>query len=160
MQEYPKALYFGTVQAHQHKIVNGAEDEAELRELGFVDFADLEKETVKSMDESASSSTSSEDFKNAFVPIEQFDDVCEKLVQTETQLGVAQNERDFYIKENEDLKAQLSQTHQNTSLAPDYSNATAKELREALDAKGIKYLQRDSVETLRALLTQPVQMEE
>ncbi|MCH7295464.1 hypothetical protein [Acinetobacter higginsii] len=203
MQEYPKALYFGTVQAHQHKVVNGAEHEAELRELGFVDFADLEKEAETLMGESVSGSASSEDFKNAFVPVEQFDDVCEKLVQTETQLGAAQNERDFYIKENEDLKAQLTtvrgerdqfkaenddlkgqlhQTHEaNKQLqqaldslqpdpepqdkpvevaAPDYSNATAKELREALDAKGIKYLQRDNVDTLRALLTQPEKTEE
>ncbi|MCU4389909.1 hypothetical protein KTH73_04100 [Acinetobacter courvalinii] len=43
MQEYPKALYFGTVQAHQHKVVNGFEHENELRELGFVDFADLKE---------------------------------------------------------------------------------------------------------------------
>lgn len=203
MQEYPKALYIGNSKDHQHKVVNGVEHEAELRELGFVDFADLEKEADTLMGESASGSASSEDFKNAFVPVEQFDAVSEDLVKKETQLGAAQNERDFYIKENEDLKAQLTtvrgerdqfkaenddlkgQLHQtleaNKQLqqaldsfqpdpapqdkavevaAPDYSNATAKELREALDAKGIKYLQRDSVDTLRALLTQPEKTEE
>lgn len=203
MQEYPKALYFGTVQAHQHKVVNGFEHEAELRELGFVDFADLEKDTEKSMSEGSADSVSSEDFKNAFVPVEQFDAMSEDLVKKETQLGAAQNERDFYINENNDLKSQLTtvrgerdqfkaenddlkgqlhQTHEaNKQLqqaldsfqtdpaqqvktvevaAPDYSNATAKELREALDAKGIKYLQRDSVDTLRALLTQPEKTEE
>lgn len=182
MQEYPKALYFGTMQAHQHKVVNGVEHEAELRELGFVDFADLEKEAETLIGESESGSASSEDFKNGFVPVEQFDAVSEDLVKKETQLGAAQNERDFYIKENEDLKAQLHQMHEaNKQLqqaldslqpdpepqdktvevaAPDYSNATAKELREALDAKGIKYLQRDNVDTLRALLTQPEKTEE
>lgn len=201
MLEYPKALYIGAVQSHSHKLAKNLEHEAELRELGFVDFADLESEQGQ-ISGGAVGSASSEDFKNAFVSIEQFDAVSEDLVNKETQLGAAQNERDFYINENNDLKSQLTtvrnerdqfkaenddlkgqlhQAHesneqlqqvlasfqpdptpQETPVKPvaiDYTNATAKELREALDAKGIKYLQRDNVDTLRALLTQPEKTE-
>lgn len=186
MQEYPKALYFGTVQAHQHKVVNGFEHESELRELGFVDFADLEKDTVKTV-----GSASSQDLKNALVPIEQFDDVVADLADKEHELTIVRGERDQLKAENDDLKGQLHQTHeankqlqqaldslqpdpapQDTAVdtvaqgtptepaAPDYSKKTAKELRALLDEKGIKYLQRDDVDTLRALLTQPEKTEE
>ncbi|AZN67019.1 hypothetical protein DX910_00510 [Acinetobacter haemolyticus] len=188
MREYPKMLYIGTAQSHKHKTARNAQHEAELRELGFVNFADLENEEPVN---NAVGSASAEDFENAFIPVEQFDSVCEDLVQKELQLSVAQTERDQFKAENDDLKAQLHQAHeankqlqqaldslqlvpapQETAIepvmqgaptelvAPDYSNATAKELREALDAKGIKYLQRDSVDTLRALLTQPEKTEE
>lgn len=181
MQEYPKALYLGTVQNHQHKVVNGIEHEAELRELGFVDFADLEKDTDKTID-----SASSQELKNALVPIEQFDDVVADLADKEHELTIVRGERDQLKAENDDLKGQLYQAQEvnkqlqealdslqpdpapqdaavdpvtqgtpTEPVEPDYSNATAKELREVLDAKGIKYLQRDSVDTLRALLTQP-----
>lgn len=211
MREYPKMLYIGTVQSNKNKTARNEQHEAELRELGFVDFVDLEKEAEKWSGESEGAA-SSEDFKNAFVPVEQFDAVSEDLVKKDTQLGAAQNERDFYINENNDLKSQLATVRderdqfkaenddlkghlyqaqeankqlqqaldslqpdpapQDTAVEPvtqgtpaepvepDYSNATAKELREALDAKGIKYLQRDSVDTLRALLTQPEKTEE
>lgn len=164
MQEYPKALYFGTVQAHQHKVVNGPEHEAELRDLGFVDFSDLKKDTVKSMDETASGKASSEDFKNAFVSVDQYDAVCEKLVQAETQLGAAQNERDFFIEENQKLKEQLSKStginEETENTETNYSSMTSDQLRSILDAKGIKYLVRDNKETLIALLTTPVKTEE
>lgn len=179
MREYPKMLYIGTAQSHKHKTAQNEQHEAELRELGFVNFVDLEKEEPVN---NAVDSASTEDFKNAFVPVEQFDSVCEELVQKELQLNVAQTERDQLKAENDDLKAQLHQAQEaNKQLhealdslqldpapqdtlveptEPDYSNATAKELREALDAKGIKYLQRDNVDTLRALLTQPQKTEE
>ena len=179
MREYPKMLYIGTVQTHKHQVAQNGEHEAELRELGFVDFADLKKEEDALIGETVDGGASGEDFKNAFVPVEQFDAVCEELVQKETQLGVAQNERDLYIKKNAELEAELTTAHEANerlqkelaSLQPDpmsqaapvendYSNATAKEMREALDARGIKYLQRDSVDTLRALLTQPEKTEE
>ncbi|WP_109439827.1 hypothetical protein [Acinetobacter haemolyticus] len=188
MREYPKMLYIGTAQSHKHKTARNEQHEAELRELGFVNFVDLEKEEPVN---NAVGSASTEDFKNAFVPVEQFDSVCEDLVQKELQLSVAQTERDQFKAENDDLKGQLHQAQEankklqealdslqrdpapqdttvepvmqsasTESVEPDYSKATAKELREALDAKGIKYLQRDNVDTLRALLTQPVKTEE
>ncbi|WP_336948636.1 hypothetical protein [Acinetobacter junii] len=179
MQEYPKALYFGSVQAHQHKVVNGIEHEAELRELGFVDFADLEKEIEKWSGESAGAA-STEDFKNAFVPIEQFDDVVADLEQKKQELIIVREERDQFKAENDDLKGQLHQAHEankevqqaldslktetatsdNAEGTVDYSSMTSDQLRSILDEKGIKYLARDNKETLLALLSQPIKTEE
>lgn len=163
MLEYPKALYIGTVQSHSHKLAKNLEHEAELRDLGFVDFVDLEKE-VETLASGSVGSASGEDFKNAFVPIEQFDEVCEKLVQVETQLGAAQGERDFYIEENQKLKEQLNKSieikKETENLETNYSSMTSDQLRKILDEKGIKYLARDNKETLIALLMPPVKTED
>lgn len=161
MLEYPKAMYIGTVQSHSHKLAKNLEHEAELRDLGFVDFVDLEKEVEKWSGESAGTA-STEDFKNAFVPIEQFDEVCEKLVKVETQLGAAQSERDFYIQENQKLKEQLGKHNENEPVQAeiDYASMTSDQIRKILDEKGIKYLARDNKETLIALLSQPIKAEE
>lgn len=179
MQEYPKMLYFGTVKSHQHQVAQGIEHEDELRELGFVDFADLENEQEKLASGSVGS-TSSEDFKNAFVPVEQFDDVVADLEQKKQELIIVREERDQLKAENDDLKGQLYQAHeankklQQTLDSPetetattdktegtvDYSSMTSDQIRKILDEKGIKYLARDNKETLLALLSQPTKAEE
>ena len=175
--EYPKMLYLGSTTSHQNEIAQNAEHEAELRELGFVDFADLEDE-VNQMMGSAIGGASSEGFRNAFVPVEQFDAVSEDLVQKELQLSVAQTERDQFKAENDELKAQLniereanlqlqqiidsfeSEPTQAQTVVPDYNALTADQLRSLLDEKGVKYLARDDKPTLIGLLTQPAKKEE
>ena len=176
MREFPKMLYVGSTQSHKHQVAQNEDHEAELRELGFVDFADLESEQGQ-ISGGAVGSASSEDFKNAFVPIEQFDAVSEELVQKELQLNVAQTERDDFKAEKDELKAQLSKAlEENQQLqavidsfktetvdavdSVDYSSMTSEQLRSILDEKGIKYLARDNKDTLLALLTQPVKTEE
>lgn len=179
MQEYPKMLYIGTVKSHQHQVAHGIEHEDELRELGFVDFADLENEQEKLASGSVDSS-SSEDFKNAFVPVEQFDDVVADLEQKKQELIIVREERDQFKAENDDLKGQLHQaqeankqlqqaldslktetaTSDNAEGTVDYSSMTSDQLRSILDEKGIKYLARDNKETLLALLSQPIKTEE
>ena len=165
--EYPKMLYLGSTTSHQNEIALNAEHEAELRELGFVDFADLEDE-VNQMMGSAIGGASSEGFRNAFVPVEQFDAVSEDLVQKELQLNVAQTERDQFKAENDDLKAQIEQLNQvidsfqpavHVEVETDYNALTADQLRSLLDEKGIKYLARDDKPTLIGLLTQPAKKE-
>lgn len=191
MQEYPKALYLGTAKAHQHKIVNGAEHEAELRELGFVDFADLEKEAdqpdeyIKDMRTGKAKTVPQDVYDRVYYEGKQFESENEDL---KGQLAKVRDERDQFKAENDDLKGQLYQAHEANKqlqealgslhpdqapqvetvmqgtpvepVTPDYSKKTAKELRAMLDEKSIKYLQRDDVDTLRALLTQPKKMEE
>jgi len=180
MREFPKMLYVGSTQSHKHQVAQNEDHEAELRELGFVDFADLESEQGQ-ISGGAVGSASSEDFKNAFVPIEQFDAVSEELVQKELQLNVAQTERDDFKAENDDLKAHLSKAleenqqlneqlskmldaekypKQGAGIDVDHNSMTSEQLRTILDAKGIKYLARDNKDTLLALLTQPVKTEE
>ena len=176
MQEFPKMLYIGSTQSHKPEIAQNQNHESELRELGFVDFADLESEQAQISGEMPNSA-SSEDFKDAFVPVEQFDAVSEELVEKELQLNVDQTERDQFKAENDDLKGQLSKALEenqqlqqvidsfktesvNATDAFDYNSMTSEQLRTILDAKGIKYLARDNKDTLLALLTQPVKAEE
>ncbi|WP_151824171.1 hypothetical protein [Acinetobacter bereziniae] len=77
---YPRMLYIGSVKSYKYEIAQNQDHEDELRHLGFVDFADLESEQGQISGEMPNSA-SSEDFKDAFVPIEQFDAVSEELVQ-------------------------------------------------------------------------------
>ncbi|MGR2920780.1 hypothetical protein [Acinetobacter sp. 1125_18A] len=177
MREFPKMLYVGSTQSHKHQLAQNEDHEAELREFGFVDFADLESEVEQMSSGGMLGGASSEDFKNAFVPIEQFDAVSEKLVQKELQLNVAQTERDDFKTENDDLKGQLSKVLEenqqlktvidlfkaetvNATDAADYNSLTTPQLQKLLDEKGIAYLKRDNKETLLALLAQPVKTEE
>lgn len=194
MQEYPKALYLGTAKAHQHKIVNGAEHEAELRELGFVDFADLEQEAdqpdeyIKDMRTGKAKTVPQDVYDQVYADRANLDAENQNL---NAQLSIVRGERDRFKAENDDLKGHLHQAQeankqlqqtldslqpnpapQDTAVdtvaqgtptepvAPDYSKKTAKELRALLDEKGIKYLQRDDLDTLRALLTQSDKTEE
>ena len=172
MSEFPKMLYIGTTQSHKHEIAQNAEHEAELCELGFVDFADLESEQAQ-LSSDTTGGASSEDFKNAFVPAEQFDAVSEQLVQKELQLNVAQTERDHFKAENDDLKAQVHQLNQlidsfqpeqktaePVTVETDYNSLTTPALQKLLDEKGIAYLKRDDKATLIGLLTQPAKTEE
>ncbi|MFW1971073.1 hypothetical protein [Acinetobacter bereziniae] len=177
---YPRMLYIGSVKSYKYEIAQNKDHEDELRELGFVDFADLKSEQAQ-LSSGTLGSASSEDFKDAFVPIEQFDAVSEELVQKELQLNVAQTERDDFKAENDDLKAHLSKAleenqqlneqlskmldaekypKQGAGIDVDHNSMTSEQLRTILDAKGIKYLARDNKDTLLALLTQPVKTEE
>ncbi|TNL51203.1 hypothetical protein [Acinetobacter bereziniae] len=188
MQEFPKMLYIGSTQSHKPEIAQNQDHEDELRALGFVDFADLESEQAQ-LSSGTVGSASSEDFKDAFVPVEQFDAVSEELVQKELQLNVAQTERDQFKAENDDLKEQLSKALEENQLLQhvidsfktesvnavnetqvvgdvtpvetrDYNSLTTPQLQKLLDEKGIAYLKRDNKETLLALLTQTVKAEE
>lgn len=180
MREFPKMLYVGSTQSHKHQLAQNEDHEAELRELGFVDFADLESEVEQMSSGGMLGGASNEDFKNAFVPIEQFDAVSEDLVQKELQLNVAQTERDDFKAENDDLKAQLSKSleenqqlqtfiksfqSQQNDIEPvetksyDLVSLTTPQLQKLLDEKGIAYLKRDDKATLIALLTQPTRVE-
>ena len=163
MRDFPKMLYLGTTQSYEHKSAQNEDHEVDLRELGFVDFAELESEQARTSG-GMIGSASSGDFKNAFVPVEQFDAVSEELVQKELQLNVAQTERDQFkadldkaLDENQQLQQiidsyQPESTTQTPPVSPDYNSMTSDQLRVILDEKGIKYLARDNKDTLIDLL--------
>jgi predicted HTH domain antitoxin len=173
---YPRMLYIGSVKSYKYEIAQNQDHEDELRQLGFVDFADLKSEQAQ-LSSGTVGSASSDDFKDAFVPVEQFDAVSEELVQKELQLNVAQTERDQFKAENDDLKEQLSKALEknqqlqlvinsfktesvSAAVAVDYNSLTTPQLQKLLDEKGITYLKRDDKATLIGLLTQPVKTEE
>ncbi|MFW1767153.1 hypothetical protein I9189_015815 [Acinetobacter bereziniae] len=155
---YPRMLYIGSVKSYKYEIAQNQNHESELRELGYVDFADLEIEQVQISGEMPNSA-SSEDFEKAFVPIEQFDAISKELVHKGLQLDEFQNNV-------EAMKARIAEIQGDTtpigtvSESPDYNSLTTPQLQKILDDKGIAYLKRDNKETLLALLTQPVKAEE
>lgn len=155
---YPRMLYIGSVKSYKYEIAQNRDHESELRDLGFVDFADLESEQAQISGEMPNSA-SSEDFKDAFVPIEQFDAISKELVQKGLQL-------DEFRNNVEAMKARIAEIQGDTtpigtvSESPDYNSLTTPQLQKILDEKGIAYLKRDNKETLLALLNQPVKEEE
>lgn len=153
--EYPKMLYTGDTKHYQHIIADDAEHEAKLKEQGYADYADLEVWTGLGSVNSSGSGLLSIDPK--------LDELSEKVVNLELQLNVAQTERDENIAEvarlnsvieagraeNIALQAKLDSHEQKSA---DLTVLTSDQLREMLDAKGIKYLARDSKPELIALL--------
>lgn len=138
-QEYPKMLYSGDGNKvnHSGRVVHSAEEEAQFREIGFVDYADL-PEFVAEPEETTGEAP------QGFVTVEQFDSVAERL-------AVAEDE----IKRLHEVITIPIQQDSSGSIAPqpsDYSAMSNEQLRAVLDEKGIKYLARDGKETLINLL--------
>lgn len=156
MQEFPKMLYIGSTQSHKPEIAQNQDLEDELRDLGFVEFADLENEAEQIS--AGLGSASSEDFKNAFVSVEQFDAVSEELVQKELQLNVAQTERDDFKAENDDLKNKLSNLDKAYSNVIDDFNASNQkyiELGEKFgEAQAKHYEFQNNVEAMKARIAE------
>ena len=127
-QEYPKMLYSPDSNKvnHSGRIVHSAEEEAQFRERGFVDYADL-PEFVTKPEETA------DEAPTGFVTTEQFDAVAERLANAEAEI--------------ERLKGGAVEPQ-----VVDYSTLTSDQLRALLDEKGITYLARDNKETLINLL--------
>lgn len=154
--EYPKMLYTGDTKHYQHIIADDAEHEAELKEQGYTDYADLKVWTGN-----AGAVSSSGDGVSPIDP--KSDELSEKVVNLELQLNVAQTERDENIAEvarlnsvieagqaeNIALQVKLDSHEQKSA---DLTVLTSDQLREMLDAKGVAYLARDNKETLINLL--------
>ncbi len=170
MQEFPKMMFIGKTTKHQHFIAENAVQEESLRESGYVDFAELgdEQSNVAGGGVQIGDTTSA---VGTTVSAEQFDQVSETLEQTELQLSVAQNERDQFKAENDDLKAQLHQALEDKaqlqgvidSFQPEppkeqvadainVNTLTVEQLRAMLDEKGVKYLSKDTKTDLIGLL--------
>ena len=136
--EYPKALYRGDKQVHEHVIADGEEHEAHLRSTGYVDYLDLVEAEPEEGPEDVKSSNEPEEIDlSAYVPLEQFNDIAKRLLETEEQLDTAKGE--YIIRINELKK-------ENATLK--YSAMDASELKAILDEKGVKYGSRDGKDVL------------
>ena len=89
--EYPKMLYSGNTKHYQHIIADDAGHEAELKEQGYADYADLEVWTGLGSVNSSGGGLSLDNAK--------LDELSKKVVDLELQLSVAQTERDENIAE-------------------------------------------------------------
>lgn len=127
-QEYPKMLYSGDGNKvnHSGRVVHSAEEEAQFREIGFVDYADLPEFVPEPEEKTGETPT-------GFVTTEQFDSVAERLATAEAEI--------------ERLKGGAVEPQ-----ATDYSAMSNEQLRALLDEKGIEYLARDSKAELLARL--------
>lgn len=138
--EYPKMLYSGDKESYSSRIIHSAEEEAQFREIGLIDYADLPEPEPK-IEESAPSEA-----PQGFVTTEQFDLVAERLAAAEQEIERLKNPEPF---EPEMKYASSGSTAPQTI---DYNAMSNEQLRAVLDGKGIKYLARDSKAELLAYL--------
>lgn len=136
--EYPKMLYSGDKESYSSRIIHSAEEEAQFREIGLIDYADLPEPEPE---ESAPS-----EVPQGFVMTEQFDAVAERLAAAEKEIERLKNPEPF---EPEMKYASSGSTAPQTV---DYNLMTSEQLRAVLDEKGIKYLARDLKADLLAYL--------
>ena len=144
--EYPKMLYKGDKESYSSRIVHDEEDEAKFRDIGLVDFVDLpESQPIETGTPIELSGISEEDYN--------------KVVQ-ERDAALA------ILNSVSAMKERIAEIQGDTTpvgtvrYAVDYNSMTADQLRALLDERGIKYLVRDSKDTLIALLEQPENTEE
>lgn len=95
--DYPKMLYKGDTKHYDHAVVEDEDHESELKNQGYVDFANLEEWTGNAYGVVGSASKGE-------LPVDpKLDELSKKVVDLELQLNVAQTERDENISEVERL---------------------------------------------------------
>lgn len=136
---YPKMLYKGNKVDYEYSIANDAEHEELLKSEGFVDFVDLnDKPELHPYDPTNIKPSTLDELKEALDEIDRLNQII-----------------DAGAIENAELRAQLEELlvpKSTEAKQVDYSDLTSDELRALLDKKGIKYLARDSKDTLIKLL--------
>lgn len=133
-------LYSGDKKSYSSRIVHTPEEEAQFREIGLIDYADLPESEQKTED------IAYIEVPQGFVTIEQFDAVVERLVEAEQQIERLKN------PELSEPEMKYASDDLTTPQPVDYSAMSNEQLRAVLDEKGIKYLARDSKAELLAYL--------
>jgi regulator of replication initiation timing len=160
-------LYKGTQKKYQSQIADHAEHEDVLREEGWLEYGELpesEPEMKYASGVGVSSGSKTQDIDlSAFVPVEQFDAVAEKLSQSEAEVTRLKEVIAKGMEENEQLRSRIAELEAPVSMGAtsepvqaeqpvDYNSLTADQLRALLDEKGIAYKARDSKPELIELL--------
>lgn len=137
---YPKMLYKGNKVKYEYSTANDAEHEDDLKDQGFADYADLGDEPAPPPHDPSNNKPS----------------IVDGLTEALDEIDRLNQIIDAGAIENAELRAQLEVLSVSKvgsgSAAPNYSDMTSDELRALLDEKGIKYLARDSKDTLIKLL--------
>lgn len=155
MSNYPKMLYKGNQDKYQTEIANDEDHESELVEQGWCEYGEL-PERNQSVESSSVGQNSIPD--GTLIPVEQFDTLAEKLAFTEDQLATSQGEFIAFQNDVGAMKARIAELEPISALGSvlnpnNQSDLTLEQLQAELDAKGIKYLKRDSKATLLELLS-------
>lgn len=138
---YPKMLYKGNQEKYQTSIANDEDHESELVEQGWCEYGELpewEQGVLNPHD-------ATKDNSNPFAELE------EQLATSQGEFIAFQNDVSAMkarIAELEPISALGNALNQNNQ-----SDLTLEQLQAELDAKGIKYLKRDSKATLLELLS-------
>lgn len=173
--DYPKMLYKGDLVNFEYTTAESEEHEEDLKEGGWVEHHELE-DPVSTGETDDSAGEIKEIDLDAYVPVEQFDEVAGKLVEAEKQLAAAKSEFHSRINdlqlEKQKLEEELNALPVSTGIPQDvydavyqereqllkenaqykYSAMSAAELRTVLDGKGIKYGSRDEKPALVKLV--------
>lgn len=153
MSEYPKMLYKGNQEKYQTVIADDEDHESELVEQGWCEYGELPE-----CNHFASGSVGADPIPDsALIPVEQFDALTEKLAATEDQLATSQGEFIAFQNDVAAMKARIAELEPISTLGNvlnpnNHNDLTLEQLQAELDAKGIKYLKRDSKAALIELL--------
>lgn len=149
---YPRALYIGDTKNNEYEIAHGEEQEAQLRQKGYVHFLDLPEHVHDPNVDDDDIKYSSGAGPNS----EELDQIKTELLEAlkknewyEEQLQTTQSE--YILKVNELQK-------ENSILKFNAMDAT--ELKEILDSKDVKYGSRDGKDVLVGLVIAAVYPEE
>lgn len=137
---YPKMLYTGDKVKYEYAIANDEAHEEVLKTEGFIDYVDLNDEPEPELHSIGDSTP---------------DDSAQKLNEALDEIERLNKIIDAGVQENAELRAQLEALNAPAETEVEqvnYSDMTSDELRALLDEKGIKYLARDSKDTLIKLL--------
>ena len=154
MSNYPKMLYKGNQEEYQTVIANNEDHEAELIADDWVNYGELPEYEPRSSGSVGSGAISD----RTLIPVEQFDALAEKLATTEEQLATSHGEFIAFQNDVSAMKARIAELEPISALGNalnqnNQSDLTLEQLQAELDAKGIKYLKRDSKATLLELLS-------
>lgn len=150
---YPKMLYMGNLATYQTAIADDEDHESGLIEQGWCGYGELPEYEPRSSGSVGSGAISD----RTLIPVEQFDALAEKLATTEEQLATSQGEFIAFQNDVSAMKARIAELEPISALGNalnqnNQSDLTLEQLQAELDAKGIKYLKRDSKATLIELL--------
>ena len=152
--QYPKMLYKGDQENYQTVIADDEDHEAELLADDWIRYGDLPEREQGMLNPHDATKDSS----NPFAKLEdRFDALAEKLAFTEDQLITSQGEFIAFQNDVAAMKARVAELEPIGALGNvlnpnNQSDLTLEQLQAELDAKGIKYLKRDSKATLLELL--------
>ena len=140
MNQYPKMLYKGNQEKYQTVIANDEDHESELVEQGWREYGEL-PEWEQGM---LNPHDATKDNSNPFAELEE-------------QLATSQGEFIAFQNDVAAMKARIAELEPISALGNvlnpnNHNDLTLEQLQAELDAKGIKYLKRDSKAALIELL--------
>lgn len=133
--EYPKALYIGNTKQYEVSVASDSEHEQELREQGYVNYAELKEPEITVIGKTTGSG-------GELTKVKQ--ELLEALQTIEQKNEEILDLKATHIAENNKLRQQMRQL--------ELSKLDAGELRKILDEKQVKYGARDSKDELVKLV--------